>query len=96
MPTARLTGVANEEALDDKLVVRCRDANVEVEGFEDEGVIGPETDRAEEDTVDKRLVDLLGVSEDPDKARLGSDWAGERYFPRLEGVRAEGLTDRLA
>lgn len=73
VPTVRLTGVADEETSDDKLVVRCRDANVELEGFEDEGVIGPETDRAEEDTVDKRLVDLLGVSVEPETTRLATD-----------------------
>ena len=90
VPTVHLTGVANEEALDDKLVVRWRDANVELEGFEDEGVIGPETDRAE-DTIDKRLV-----AEEPETTRLATDWAGERCIPRLAGVRVEDLIDRLA
>ena len=95
VPTVHLTGVANEEASDDKLVVRWRDANVELEGFEDEGVIGPETDRAE-DTIDKRLVDLLGVSEEPETTRLATDWAGERCIPQLAGVHVEDLINRLA
>ena len=95
VPTVHLTGVANEEASDDKLVVRWRDANVELEGFEDEGVIGPETDRAE-DTIDKRLVDLLGVSEEPETTHLATDWAGERCIPQLAGVRVEDLINRLA
>ena len=95
VPTVHLTRVANEEVSDDKLVVCWQDANVELERFEDEGVIGPETDQAK-DTIDKWLIDLLGVSEESETTHLATDWAGERCIPQLAGVRVEDLINRLA
>ena len=44
--------------MEDKLVVRCREANVELKSLEDDA-IGPETDLLV-DTTESRLEDRLG------------------------------------
>ena len=59
VPTLCLTGVTKEAVVvKDKLLVRWRDAKVEMAGFDEDDDIGPDTDRLD-DTLDKRLFDLL-------------------------------------
>jgi hypothetical protein len=87
-----LTGVTKEDVFEDKLLVRWRDAKVEPKGF-DEFDMGPETERVEEDTVDNRLVDLLGVLHEPEVTRPELGCAGERNRPRPE-PRVDGFRER--
>lgn len=89
-----LTGVTREDVFEDILFVRWRDAKVEPKSFDEEFDMGPETERVEEDTVDNRLADLLGVLDEPEVTRLELGCAGERNRPRPE-PRVEGLRERL-
>jgi hypothetical protein len=93
VPTLCLTGVTNEvEVVEDKLLVRWRDEKVEMAGFDEVDDIGPDTDLLE-DTLDRRLFDLLWVSDEPDTTSLGLGCAGERKWLRAAGPRADGFTD---
>ena len=55
--------------MEDKLVVRCRDAYVELYNEELEKSIGPDTERWVED-VEIRLEDRLRTPVDPEVTRL--------------------------
>jgi hypothetical protein len=74
----------------ERLVVRCLEANVEPHI---EALSGPDTDRDEE-VIDKRLVERLCGSFDPDRARRVAEWTGwgGASLPR-EGIDRDD-TDR--
>jgi len=74
----------------ERLVVRCLDAYVDPLS---ELLRGPETDRFVE-TLDKRLVERLGVSLEFDAARLLEGCGGASILPRVLGLEVEE-TERL-
>jgi hypothetical protein len=49
------------EVVEDRLIVRCREANVELKSREDDAIFGPDTDLLV-DTTESRLEDRFGMS----------------------------------
>ena len=64
------------EAVEFRLVVRCRDANVELKNLEDEP-IGPETDRLL-DATESLLEQRFGIGMDPPCEKLSYLTSKER------------------
>jgi len=73
-----LVGTAELEVVEDRLVVRCREAKVELNSLEVEAM-GPETDRFE-DTTESLLEERFG---------MGSAWRGT-LLADIEGRAAGG------
>ena len=90
-PAGLLALVFETETVDDMLMVRCCEANMELKSWEDKA-IGPETDLLV-DSTESQLEERFGMGSALREALLFDveGWTGPSACPR---PRVQGLTDK--